>query len=84
MRRSISGYSRFLLFSFSLSWLALYGGLPMIDADLLLVLAVDARDVLLAHATEQVAEMLVLLRLSAAVLSSVSTKQKLGYSSYRR
>ena len=29
MRRSISGYSRFLLLSFSFCWLALYGGLPM-------------------------------------------------------
>ena len=30
MRRSIAGYSRFLLLSFSFRWLALYGGLPMI------------------------------------------------------
>ena len=29
MRASILRYSRFLLLSFSLSWLALYGGLPM-------------------------------------------------------
>ena len=29
MRSSISGYSRFLLLSFSFGWLALYGGLPM-------------------------------------------------------
>ena len=29
MRLSICGYSRFLLLSFSLGWLALYGGLPM-------------------------------------------------------
>ena len=39
MRLSISGYSRFLLFSFSFSWLALYGGLPITTEILRVVLA---------------------------------------------
>ena len=47
MRRSISGYSRFLLLSFC--WLALYGGLPMITLIGLLVLLLDAEPVLFRH-----------------------------------
>ncbi len=52
------------------------------DTDLLAVLPLDARDVLLAHAAEQIADMLALLRLQAAMLSSVSTKHRFGNSSY--
>ena len=81
MRLSISGYSRFLLFSFSLSWLALYGGLPMMTLILRLfwrLMRSTFSSLTLPNRSSWWPRVLC----AGPTLSSVSTKQRFGNSSY--
>ena len=55
--------SRFLLFVVFVQLVGVVGRIADDDADFPFVLAADARDVFLAHAAEQVADMLIFLRL---------------------
>ena len=83
MRRSISGYSRFLLLSFSFCWFALYGGLPMMT----LMGFSFCSWTRIQFSSETLPRFIIVWRCTVAplapfqsMLSSVSTKHRFGNS----
>jgi hypothetical protein len=77
----MSGYSRFLLLSFSLAWLALYGGLPMTT----LIRRLFCRLMRATFSSDTLPNKSCTLPRCAVcrpTLSSVSTKHRLGNSAY--
>ena len=74
-------YARFLLLSILVLLVGIIGRVADDDADLAFVLPLHARHIFVRHAAEHIA-LMPALNAKAATLSSVSTKQRLGYSAY--